>query len=490
MNPDVLNKVLACERLPSLPAVALRVLELSQDQQVSYKELAETITNDQALSSKVLRTVNSSFYALRKPCSSINQAIVMLGLSAVKTLALGFSLVSSLSKYKNEEFDFQTYWKRTLISGIAAKCVAAEAKTGNDEECFLGGMLQDVGMIAMYLALGPEYNAVIARCNGDLSQLTKHEIADFEVTHADIGAMLARRWKLPDTLVMPIKFHERPTAAPQECVKHVQAVALGNIAADVIMSAEPGIPLKRLYSKAEQWFALKNNQVDDLMKAVNQGVSEIARLFSVDVGTLPEHDEMMSRAGKQLESIALPFGMQPDPNSDIDPHTGLAGRQTFNQNIVGGFEQARGNVRPLAIALISFDQLESLAAQGPAFAAAGWRAAGELLAPTVQSAGGLLVRFDDQHFAAVLSGLDRAQATRLAQALTQAVQTPVKVQPPGMMPVTLSLTFSIGVAAVDATTKDRFNTIDELIDVTRQALAAARRAGHNTVRVYAPKLAA
>ncbi len=98
MNPEILDKVLACKQLPSLPAVAMRVLELSGQENVSFKEIADTITNDQGLSSKVLRTVNSSFYALRKPCASINQSIVMLGLSAVKTLALGFSLVGSIAK--------------------------------------------------------------------------------------------------------------------------------------------------------------------------------------------------------------------------------------------------------------------------------------------------------------------------------------------------------------------------------------------------------
>lgn len=489
MNPEVLNKVLSCERLPSLPAVAVRVLELTSDQQVSFKELADTITNDQAIASKVLRTVNSSFYALRKPCASINQAIVMLGLSAVKTLALGFSLVSTLSKYKADGFDFQGYWKRTLISGIAAKCVAVEAKTGSDEECFLGGMLQDVGMIAMYLSLGDEYTRVIEKCQGDLSQLAKHELTEFEITHADIGAMLARRWKLPDELVMPVKFHERPTAAPQECAKQVQAVALGNIAADVIMSAEPGVPLKRLYAKAEQWFALKTPQVDDLMKRVHQGVSEIARLFSVDVGSLPAHEDLMTRAGQQLETIALPFPAA-EGGKDVDPESGLPGRQSFNQHLVTAFEQARAGIRPCALAIIAVDQLGALRQQGPEFAAAGWRAAATALAPAVAGAGGMLFRFDDDHVAAILPGQDRAGGTRVAQSLTQAAAIPVAIQPPGMMPTQVSLSAYVGVAAVDPTTQARFNTIDDYLTVTQQALGAARKVGPNTVRVFAPKLAA
>ena len=91
MDGQTLEKVLACPRLPSLPAVALRVIELTSDPNVQMRRLAETIQNDQGLATKILRTVNSPFYGLVKKCSPIHQAQLMLGLNGVKTLALGFS---------------------------------------------------------------------------------------------------------------------------------------------------------------------------------------------------------------------------------------------------------------------------------------------------------------------------------------------------------------------------------------------------------------
>ena len=82
MNPEVIEKVLSCPRVPSLPAVAMRVIELTQRADTSVNEIAQTITNDQGLATKVLRTLNSPFYALHKPCSAINQAIQITGGSA------------------------------------------------------------------------------------------------------------------------------------------------------------------------------------------------------------------------------------------------------------------------------------------------------------------------------------------------------------------------------------------------------------------------
>ena len=103
MNP-VLEEILSCPNLPSLPAVALRVIELTSNVNVSLKELAETIQNDQGLATKILKTVNSSFYGLRQRCSTIDKAIVMLGLSPVKSLALGFSLVESIDDPADARF--------------------------------------------------------------------------------------------------------------------------------------------------------------------------------------------------------------------------------------------------------------------------------------------------------------------------------------------------------------------------------------------------
>src|SRR6266566_5982179 len=102
MNTELVQRIRECSALPSLPAVALKVLELSRQDDADIAEIAKVITKDAALSSKILRTVNSSFYARSQKVSTISHAMVMLGIQSVKTLALGFSLVSSLSSSKGK----------------------------------------------------------------------------------------------------------------------------------------------------------------------------------------------------------------------------------------------------------------------------------------------------------------------------------------------------------------------------------------------------
>ena len=112
MDTKLLDDILNCPSLPSLPAVAIRVLELTSDPDVRMDELAKEIQFDQGIAAKILRTVNSSFYGLRKRCSSIEHALVMLGLNPVKSLVLGFSLVSSVKGEEGDEFDYLGYWER------------------------------------------------------------------------------------------------------------------------------------------------------------------------------------------------------------------------------------------------------------------------------------------------------------------------------------------------------------------------------------------
>lgn len=488
MDPRTIERVLSCQRLPSLPAVALRVIELTTSKDVRIQDIADTITNDQGLSSKVLRTVNSSFYALRKPCSTINGAIVMLGLNAVKTLALGFSLASSIAKKGNDGFDYQSYWRRSLLSGVGAKCVAVEARCGNDEECFLGGLLQDVGMVALFQSLAEEYLAVLGKAGSDHRQLVKHEMSDLELSHAEIGAMLVSRWKLPPELVMPVRFHERPTAAPPEYLRICQAVALGNIVHDVMVAAEPGVALKRFYTRAQEWMSLSNAQCDAILKRTQEGSKDIGRLLDIDAASLPSTADLHDRATAQLSRITIPLN---DNDAGMnDPVTGLPNRDSFNRNITTAYELANGGAS-FAVAMFAIDGFAQFEAMNPLVGQGLMAQVASRLADHFHNAGGALFRFDDYRFAALLPKCERLHAARLAEEGRALIaQGPIHIHPPGLTAMSIDATLSAGVACVDGASIIRLTNADALIDTTLRALASAQSSGHNMMRVYAPKVAA
>src|SRR5215471_1697324 len=125
MNEQLVERIKQCPNLPSLPAIAMQVLEMAQKADVDIAEIARIISKDPALSSKILRTVNSSFYGRSQHVSTISHALVILGLQSVKTLVLGFSLVTNLAKSKGKGgFKHIHYWRRSIYAATAARIIA------------------------------------------------------------------------------------------------------------------------------------------------------------------------------------------------------------------------------------------------------------------------------------------------------------------------------------------------------------------------------
>ncbi len=194
-------------RLPSLPAVAIEVLRLTQDEDVNLDEIGRVISRDQALAARVLRTANSSFYGLRRACTTIQQAIVYLGLNTVKTLVLGFSLTEALENPADNgaKFDYQRYWQRGLYAAASARNIAKTTRACDPDEALLAALLQDMGMIVLYWDHGASYVNTVAGLPHD--DLVKLEQELFGANHATVGAMICESWQLPPTITNAVRHH-------------------------------------------------------------------------------------------------------------------------------------------------------------------------------------------------------------------------------------------------------------------------------------------
>src|ERR1700733_10345620 len=116
MNTELLARIEKCPDLPTLPAIAVQILEIARRPSAEMSEIAKVIAQDPAISAKILRTVNSSFYARAHSISTLSNALVVLGLQSVKTLVLSFSLVADLTKHQAQGFVYASYWKRSLYT--------------------------------------------------------------------------------------------------------------------------------------------------------------------------------------------------------------------------------------------------------------------------------------------------------------------------------------------------------------------------------------
>lgn len=497
MNTDVLERVLACKALPTLPAVALRVVELSQQRNVATRELADLLSHDPALCAKVLKTVNSSLYGLRQPCSSINQAVVMLGLPAVKSLALGFSLVGAIRDASGQRLDMAMFWRRSLYAAIAAKGVATSVGLRHAEECFIAGLLQDIGVLALHLALGDSYDRIIAPAGNDHRLVARLELAAFATQHPEVGARLLSRWKLPAALVMPVRYHERPTAAPQEHAETCRAVALGNVAADLMTTGDGGPMFGRFCRDAEQWFGLTTDSCQEVLGRLSEQVRDAARLLQVPTGTLADSEEIVAGARRQLAALdlladdttrgAVSLGLS--ESEFVDDLTGIANQRRLDQAMIAAVEQSAAGGVPMALAVCDIDDLDrvrsefGIDAHDTILIAMAGRLGRALSAATA-----LVCREEGGRFAIVMPRTDRATALRIVRQAQDAVSREAvnMIAAPKGTPRSLPVSMSVGLVALESESVRELESPAEISRLARQAALTARATGQNAMSVYTP----
>ena len=212
-------------KMPSSPDIASRILGLMDDPNATASSFAEAIRTDPALTSRLLRTVNSVHYAQREPATTVERAVTVLGLNRVKTICLGFQLVGHLDRLGGVPFDMKRFWQHSLLRACLARGIAKRIVPRREEEAFLIGLLQDCGVLLLAQSLGNSYSELYGR---DLSPTAFHsmERETFPHTHADAIAALAFEWNLPDIIATPLaSHHERvelsETATEQDMLRAV-----------------------------------------------------------------------------------------------------------------------------------------------------------------------------------------------------------------------------------------------------------------------------
>lgn len=490
MEPEILEEILSCPTLPSLPAVAVRVIELTHNSNTSLDELALTIQNDQALAAKVLRTVNSSFYGLRRRCSTIQQSLVVLGLSTVKSLALGFSLVQCIHRGAGEGFDFVAYWRRALYTAIGARAAARAVGKKFEDEAFLAGLLQDVGMVAMHAALGSRYAEVLGRC-GAHTALVAAELESLDVQHPDIGAILAQRWRLPAELVIPVKYHERPTAAPREHAECTKCVALGNLIHDVLTEKDATRALRIAYARGRAWLDLDPGSLDELVREVGSSARELSSLFTLETGEYKDADAViraaekalleLSHADEQGEDVAMAALLQ--EHCRTDPETGAVCKDEFVFEVRSAFDRAVREGEPLSIAIVLLDDPITSPRGGEASRRAEWlRGVAVILRKHFDPTGAVIGRWAAGAFAVLIPGAGTVAASKLAD-LARADLGRGMGESGGSASEASAYTASIGIASLEPRL-DTATRVELLLAASMRAAELAQAAGGNQVRSY------
>jgi len=204
----ILKKIDTIKEIPTLPAIVFELNTYLQDPDASISKVSETIEKDQAMTLKILRLVNSAFYGFQSEISDIQKAVMLLGYNAVRNSIVSLSVIKSFSSVlKLEGFDIKDLWKHSLAVAVTGKNIAQLTKKESPDNCFVAGLLHDVGKIILAQYFQDLFEKAWLASKSEYNSLYEAEINELPVDHTRIGAHLANKWQLPQGLIDTILRH-------------------------------------------------------------------------------------------------------------------------------------------------------------------------------------------------------------------------------------------------------------------------------------------
>jgi HD-like signal output (HDOD) protein/GGDEF domain-containing protein len=359
-------------QLYSLPAVAVRVLELTSAPQVDLRALKNCIENDPALTAKILRVVNSSLFGLSSEVRDLSQALALLGIKPLKLLVLGFSLSAAICR-NVEGMAVKRYWRHTLTQAIAARELSERIWLAPGDEPFLAALLQDIGMLVLIQELGDSYIRFLDRALASGRDITTLEKSVLGFNYRELGARLLDQWALPGTLVGSINLRLRPDAiellAPAEQTLP-RILRLAECLADLMVDHRHPA-LQELLAQPARRGTLTSDQVEELIAAVQAKVDPLADLFSCELPPGVDYRDVLLEAHRQMSKVASEVA------SDL-LRSAVPAAVATSEDV-----DMMADIEDLTVAVAEFQQLGQATTDSPVKQRLGDRAAGTSPVATV-----------------------------------------------------------------------------------------------------------
>jgi putative nucleotidyltransferase with HDIG domain len=232
------RKVESIHALPTVPGTLRQISLMLEKPRITLDELGRFVSNDPALTTKVLKMVNSAAYGFPGRISSVSHAIMLLGLNVIKGLLLGVSVFELMQKTMGG------LWEHSLGCAFSARLIAQKKNLKEPEETSICGLLHDIGKVVLMLGFPQEFEKAIAESETAGVTLYETEKNFFAATHADVGYWLAQKWHFPLNLVEAIGYHHTPQLSRQSpmetAIVHVADVIVR--ARGVGFAGDPFVP--------------------------------------------------------------------------------------------------------------------------------------------------------------------------------------------------------------------------------------------------------
>jgi len=486
-------------RLPSPPAIAVRILDLVKRDNFSFRQLGEIIQADPALTSRILRLANSSCYAMPKQISNFETAVAMLGGHALKNIALSFIISQRFQGKRGDKFDFGLLWRRSVTSAVAGQLLAADIGMKSDD-VFITTLLQDIGIGAMVLCRRDDYLAVLDEKTVSGRNLTSVEREIFGFDHQEVGASLLKMWGLPESVYLPIQYHHEPENAPLAVRPLCRIIQASDQLSAVYYGSGSVKNARRVKELLRNTFQIEEGRALQLIDAVAQKSDEVLSQFNIQSENTLSYSEILQKANEELsrlnissqtliieyreakqraDKLAAELKVANDKLRSVacrDDLTGLYNHRFFRESLGSELEFAERNRLSVSVIMFDIDNFKGINdSYGHHCGDLALQAVGEYLLQSSR-ASDIAARYGGDEFIILLRDTSLEGARVRAETICDELAS-VPVDCNG---VQLGITASFGVAAYDPRVP---MTRAELANLVDKAMYESKSKGRNRVSV-------
>lgn len=388
MADTILERIQKADNLPSLPTVALQVLRMTQSDDFSILDLARIVQQDPALTSKILRVVNSSLFGMARRIASVQQAMVILGLRSVKVIVLSFSLVDIWRRERSEAFDYATYWRRSLTMAVLARLLAERTDRSLAEECLVSGLLADIGILAAVHCAPELYLEADRKYRNTQQPLHTVEKAVLGISHEQVTTSLLDQWGLPQNLSAAVLSHHASIDAPvtevganPDLTRLVRAAA---VLTDALLSNDPAGQVRLAKKQVMDGLEMSLPDLDATLDEIDQHVRSTAQLFELEIEQSLGFQEIQMAALNRLAQLSMAAELervqaahreqeaqrkvqelhnqnrQLVEKASTDVLTGVANRAALDEHLQGECARACSTREPLGLIILDLDRFKKL----------------------------------------------------------------------------------------------------------------------------------
>lgn len=497
MTPELQGKLKACPNLPSPPTIAVQIIELANNPESDFKKIIQLLACDPALSSKILRIANSPIYPYGKKVENLHQALMVLGLNAVISLALSFSLVQSLQATKGKGLDHTLYWKRALLSGIACQVLGNTCEVVGVEELYLAGLLQDLGMLALEQVF-PDLYLSPAVHQSEHASLIAHEEQTLGLNHGAVGSWLLSQWNLPDRLRLAVAGSDDPSRIPahDERARFTYCVTLSGMIAEIFLRKTDDAYMQFIHQQASSLLHLTPDTLIHILETIKERLPETERLFNTNLQPWDDPQSILEHAREalllrnlqalqQVEELRMNTVNMEAHLSNLeetnrhDALTGTLTRAHLDKCLQTSFERAVANGECLTLLFGDLDKFKSVNdTYGHQAGDMVLQSAARLLLSNIRGTD-MVGRFGGEEFVLILPKSPTSGAKMVSDRILTAFRNTLHEISENQ---SLTVTISLGMAT--HTPENPYSQIDELLRHADEAVYHSKTQGGNQCTIY------